>query len=63
LDSKTVFGAKRGKFWASNQFLVQSSAGFGLQNSFLRNSRRVLGLNPVFDPILGGFWAPNAFLA
>jgi len=42
-------------FRAPNQFLVQSSAGSGLQNGFWRNPRRVLGSKSVFGPIPGGF--------
>ena len=58
-----VFGVKLGGFWASNRFLTQSSAGFGLQIDFWRNPRRVWGFKSIFDAIPGGFWAPNRFLA
>ena len=58
----SVFGAILGEFRASNRFLAQSSAGFGLQISFWRNPRRVLGFKSVFGAILGGFGASNRFL-
>ena len=74
--SESVFGAILGGFWAPNRFLMQSSAGFGLQNVFLvqfppgfrpqigfwPNPRRVWGSESVFGVILGGFWASNWFL-
>ena len=59
---KPVFGPILGGFRAPKRFLVQSSAGFGLQIGFWPNSRRVLGFKTIFGPILGGFWAPNRFL-
>ena len=62
-DQKRVFGPILGGFGASNRFLMQSSAGLGLQISFWRNPWRVSGLKSVFDAILGGFGAPNQFLA
>gem|GEM_PF-4798466 len=57
-----VFGVKLGGFWASNRFLTQSSAGFGLQIDFWRNPRRVWGFKSIFDAIPGGFGASNQFL-
>ena len=57
-----VFGPIRGSFQASNRFLVQSSAHFGLQIGFWRNPRRVSDFKSVFGAILGGFWASNQFL-
>ena len=62
-DQKRVFGPILGGFGASNRFLVQSSAGFGLQIGFWPNPRRVLGSKSVFGAIPGGFGAPNRFLA
>ena len=61
-DQKRVFGPILGGFGASNRFLVQSSAGFGLQIGFWPNPRRVLGSKSVFGAIPGGFGAPNRFL-
>ena len=57
-----VFGAILGGFWASNRFLVQSSAGFGLPIGFWSNPRLVSGFKSVFGTILGTFWASNRFL-
>ena len=59
---KPVFGPILGGFRAPNQFLAQSSAGFGLQISFWPNPRRVLGSKSIFGAIPGGFWASNQFL-
>ena len=59
---KPVFGPILGGFRASNRFLVQFPAGFGLQIDFWPNSRRVSGFKSVFGPILGGFRASNRFL-
>ena len=58
---KPVFGPILGGFRAPNQFLAQSSAGFGLQISFWPNPRRVLGSKSIFGAIPGGFWASNQF--
>ena len=59
---KPVFGPILGGFRASNRFLVQSSAGFGLQIDFWCNPRRVWGFKSVFGVKLGGFGASNRFL-
>ena len=60
--SESVFDAILGGFGASNRFLAQFPAGFGLQIDFWRNPRRVLGFKHVFDAIPGGFRASNRFL-
>ncbi|ETK06509.1 hypothetical protein T230_12015 [Tannerella sp. oral taxon BU063 isolate Cell 1/3] len=60
---KSVFGAILGEFWASNRFLVQSSAGLGLQFRFWRNPRVILGSKLIFGAILGGFWGPRVRVA
>ena len=62
LGFKSVFGAIPGGFWAPNRFLMQSSAGFGLQIGFWCNPRRVWGFKSIFGAILGGFGASNRFL-
>ena len=63
LGFQLIFGVRRPSFWASNQFLVQSEAHFGLQTSFWCAATLILGFKPVFGAIRGSFWASNQFLA